>query len=70
MDARKSRFAPKHLIRCAPKAQDTWSVLPEMAAFKDLFTLDIGYLSSLGSSFVIEIQAHAKRVELIFFGDY
>jgi len=23
MDARKSRFAPKHLIRCAPKAQDT-----------------------------------------------
>jgi len=27
--------------------------LPEMVAFKDPLTLDIGYLSSLGSSFVI-----------------
>jgi len=58
MDTRKSRFA---LIRYAPKAQDTWSVLPEMVAFKDPLTLDITYLSSLGSSFVIEIQAHARR---------
>jgi len=62
MDARKSRFAPKHLIRCAPKAQDTWTVLPEMIASKDPLTLDIGYHSSLGSSFVIEIQAHARRI--------
>jgi len=28
-----------------------------MVAFKDPLTLDIGYLSSLGSSFVIDIQA-------------
>jgi len=32
-----------------------------MVAFKDPLTLDIGYLSSLGSSIVIEIQAHARR---------
>jgi len=38
--------------------------LPEMVAFKDPLTLDIGYLSSLGSSFVIEIQARARRIEL------
>jgi len=42
--------------------QDTWSVLPEMVAFKDPLTLDIGYLSSLESAFVIEIQAHARRI--------
>jgi len=35
-----------------------------MVAFKDPLTLDIGYLSSLGSSFVIEIQAHARRIGL------
>jgi len=29
--------------------------LAEMVAFKDPLTLDIGYPSSLGSSFVIEI---------------
>jgi len=38
--------------------------LPEMVAFKDPLTLDIGYLSSLGSPFVIEIQAHAQRIGL------
>jgi len=32
-----------------------------MAAFKDPLSLDIGYLSNLGSSFLIEIQAHARR---------
>ena len=53
-----------HLIRCAPNAQDTWSDLREMVAFKDPLTLDIGYLFSLGSSFVIEIQAHARRIRL------
>ena len=63
MDARKSRFAPntpdpvcvkgtRHLIRFARNA------------FKDLLTPDIGYLSSLGSSFVIEIQAHARQIGL------
>jgi len=35
-----------------------------MVAFKDPLTLDIGYLSILGSSFVIEIQAHARRIGL------
>jgi len=64
MDARKSRFAPntpdpvcakhiRHLIRFARNG-----------AFKDPLTLDIGYISSLGSSFVIEIQAHARRIGL------
>jgi len=35
-----------------------------MVAFKDPLTLDIDYLSSLASSFVIEIQAHARRIGL------
>jgi len=40
-------FLPQtHLIHYAPKTQDTRSVFPEME----------GYPSSLGSSFVIEIQ--------------
>ena len=64
MDAGKSLLPQTHLIRYAPKAQDTWSVLPEMVAFQDLHTLDIGYLSSLESSFVIEIQARARRIGL------
>jgi len=64
----KSVLPQTHLIRYAPEAQDTWSVLPEMVAFTDPLTLDIGYLSSLGSSFVIEIQTHAGRkgLERIF----
>jgi len=60
----KAVLPQTHLIRYAAKAQDTWSVLPEMAAFKDPLTLDIGYLSSLGSSFVIEIQADGRRIGL------
>ena len=55
MDARKSRYVPN---------TDTWSVLLEMVEFKDPLTLDISYLSSLGSSFVIEIQARARRIGL------
>jgi len=35
-----------------------------MVAFKDALTHDIDYLSSLGSSFVIQIQAHARRMGL------
>jgi len=58
----KAVLPQTHLIRYAPKEEDTWSVLPEMVAFKDLLTLDIGYRSSLWSSFVIEIQAHAGRI--------
>jgi len=64
MDARKAVLPQTHLIHYAPKAQDTWSDLPEMVAFKDPLTLDIGYPSSLVSSFVIEIQAHASRTGL------
>jgi len=36
-----------HLIRYAPKARDTWSVLPEVVKFKDPLILDKGYPSSL-----------------------
>jgi len=64
MDARKSRCAPKHLIRYAPKTQDTLLFFSEMVAFNDPLTLDIDCPSSLGSSFVIEIQTHARRIEL------
>jgi len=53
-----------HLIRYAPKTQDTWSVFPEIEAFKDPLTFDMGYASSLGSSFVIEIQTHARGIGL------
>jgi len=60
----KAVLLQTHLIRYAPKAQDTWSISPEMVAFKDPLTLDIGYLSSSGSSFVIETQAHARRIGL------
>ena len=60
----KAVLPQAHLIRYAPKAQDMWSVLPEMVAFEDSLTLDKGYLSSLGSLFVIEIQAHARRIGL------
>jgi len=60
----KAVLPQTHLIHYAPKAQDTRSVLPEMATFKDPLTLDISYLSTLGSSFVIEIQAHARRIGL------
>jgi len=64
MDARKSSFAPNtpdplcaegtgHLIRFARNDSIQRSL-----------TLDIGYPSSLGSSFMIEIQAHARRIGL------
>jgi len=53
-----------HLIHYALKAQDTLPVLSEMVVFKDPLTLDIACPSSLGSSFVIEIQTHARRIEL------
>ena len=64
MDARKAVLPQTHLIRYEPKTQDTWSVWSEMVAFKDSLTLDIGCPSSLGSLFVIEIQTHARRIEL------
>jgi len=54
----KAAWPQTHLIRYAPKAQDTWLVLPVIVAFKDTLTVDKGYPSSLGSSFVIEIQAN------------
>jgi len=53
-----------HLIPYAPKTQDTLPVLSEMVAFKDPLTLDIGCPSYLEASFVIEIQTHARRIEL------
>jgi len=42
MDAKKAVLPQTHLIRYAPKTQDPWPVLSEMAAFKDPLTLDIG----------------------------
>jgi len=45
----KAVLPQTHLIRYAPITQDTWCVCPEMVAFKDSLTLDIGYPSSLGS---------------------
>jgi len=39
-------------------------VPPPMVEFKDALTLDIGYPSSLESSFVIEIQTHPRRISL------
>jgi len=35
----KAVLPQTHLIHYAPKVQDTWSVLPEMVAFKDPHTL-------------------------------
>jgi len=43
----KAVLLQTHLIRYTPKTQDTLPVLPEIAAFKDPLTLDIGYPSSL-----------------------
>jgi len=60
----KAVLPQTHLIRYAPITQDTCCVLPEMVPFKDPLTLDKGYPSNLGSSFVIEIQTHARRIEL------
>ena len=60
----KADLPQTHLIRYGPITQGTWCILPEMVAFKDPLTLDIGYPSSLGSSFVVEIQTHARRIEL------
>ena len=53
-----------HLIGYAPKTQYTLPVLTETAAFKDPLTLDVSCPSSLGSSFVIEIQTQARRIDL------
>jgi len=60
----KAILAQKHLIRNAAETQDNLPYLSEMVAFKDPLTLDIGCPSSLGSPFVIEIQTHARRIEL------
>jgi len=49
----KAVLPQTHLIRYAPKTEDTLPVLSEMVAFKDPLTLDIGCPSNLGSSFVI-----------------
>jgi len=60
----KAVLLQTHLIRYAPKTQDTLLVFSEMVAFKDPLTIDIGCPSSLGSSFEVEIQTHARRIEL------
>jgi len=60
----KAVLPQTHLIRYGPKTQDTLLILSEMVAFKDPLTLDIGCPSTLGSSFEVEIQTHARRIEL------
>jgi len=60
----KAVLPQTHLIRYAPKTQDTLPVLSEMVAFKDPLTLGRGCSLSLGCSFVIAIQTHAKIIEL------
>jgi len=47
VDARKSRFASNTSDPLCAKDTKHLTILPEMVAFKDLFTLDIGYPSSL-----------------------
>jgi len=64
MNARKSRFATNTPDPLCAKGTRHLICFAEMAAFKDPLTLDIGYLSSLGSSFVIEIQPHGRRIGL------
>jgi len=51
MDARKSRFAPNTTDPLCTKSTRHLIRFAEVVAFKDPLTLDIGYLSSLGSSF-------------------
>ena len=63
----KAILPQTHLIRYAPNKQDTWSVFPEMVAFKDPLSLDslnIGYPSSLECSFLLEVQAHGREIGL------
>jgi len=64
MDARKSRFAPNTPDPLCAKGTRHLTPLSEMVAFKDPLTLDIGCPSSLGSPFEVEIQTHARRIEL------
>jgi len=64
VDARKIRFAPNTPDPLCAKGTRHLTRFAEMVAFKDPLTVDKGYPSSLGSSFVIEIQAHARRIGL------
>ena len=65
MVARKSRFAPNTPDPlCTKDTRHLTRFVRNGMAFKDPLTLDIGCPSSLGSSFVIEIQSHARRIEL------
>jgi len=49
MDARKSSFDPNTPDPFCAKGTRHLILLPEMVAFKDPHSLDIGYFSSLGS---------------------
>jgi len=59
VDARKGLFAPNTPDALCAKGTRLIR-FPGMEAFNDPLTFEIGYPSSLGSSFVIEIQTHAK----------
>ena len=64
MDARKSRFAPNTPDPLCDKDTRHLTGFARNSSIQDPLTLDIGYPSSLGSSFVIEIQARARRIGL------
>jgi len=59
MDARKSRFALNTPDPLCAKATRHLIRFARNGSIQRSLTLDIGYLSSLGSSFVIEIQTQA-----------
>ena len=60
VDSRKGLFAPNTPDPLCAKGTRLLIRFPGMEAFNDALTFEIGYPSSLGSSFVIEIQTHAK----------
>jgi len=64
MDARKTSFAPNTPDSLCANYTRHLMCFARMVPFKDPLTLDIGYPSSLGFSFEIEIQTHARKTEL------
>jgi len=56
VDSRKSLFVPNTPDPLCVKGTTHLNRLPEMTVFKDPLTLDISYPSSLGFSFVLEIE--------------
>jgi len=62
MDARKSRVAPNTPDPLCAKDTRHLMWFARNGSIQRSLTLDIGYHSSLGSSFAIEIQTYARRI--------